>query len=66
MSVDGFRYRGSASSQLDAERDRYCDNLPRTTIASTATMTNHVQVAALALKKEMPIESKKMPVWLDF
>jgi hypothetical protein len=29
-------------------------------IASTASMTNHDQMAALTLKKEMPIESKKM------
>jgi hypothetical protein len=29
-------------------------------IASTAIMTSHVQMAALTLKKEMPIESKKI------
>jgi hypothetical protein len=28
--------------------------------ASTASMTNHVQMAVPKLKKEMPIESKKM------
>ena len=29
-------------------------------IASTAIMMNHVQMAALTLTKEIPIESKKM------
>jgi hypothetical protein len=60
MSGNGFHNRGSASSQLDAVRKHYCDSLLRTMIASMASMTNHDQMAALTLKKEMPIESKKM------
>jgi hypothetical protein len=41
-------------------RNHYCDNFLRTTIASTAIMMDHDQMAALTLKKEMPIDSKKM------
>jgi hypothetical protein len=56
MSANGFRGRGSSSSRLDAARDHYCGNLPRTMSVSTAVMTKHVQMAALTLKKEMPIK----------
>jgi hypothetical protein len=57
---NGFRGSGSSWPQLDSVRDHYCGNPLRTMIASMATMLNHVHMAAPPLKKEIPIESKKM------
>ena len=57
---NGFRDCGSSWPQLDAVRDHYCGNPLRIMIASMAIMMNHVHMAAPTLKKEIPIESKKM------
>ncbi len=46
--------------KLAAVRDRYRDSLLRTTIASTASMTNHDKMAELTLKNDTTIESRKM------